>query len=143
MAQVRETIEIQAAPERVWALAGDPGRIGEWLPALTGATLEGDRRTVTTADGGTIEERILERSEEGRYYVYEISRSPLPLASYRSRLAVHGHGGHAHVDWEASFEAESPELQPELTATFSQLYRDGLANLRQQLERSPSQPPAR
>lgn len=135
MGQVRETIEIQASPEQVWALAGDPGRIAEWLPALADATLEGDRRAITTKDGGAIEERILERSEEGRFYVYEISESPLPLRSYHSRLAVHGHGEHAHVDWEATLEAESPDQEPELTATFSQIYREGLTNLREQLER--------
>jgi hypothetical protein len=134
MGQVRETIEISASPEDVWALAGDPGRIGDWVPSLAESRLEDDHRACTTQEGGEIAERILERSDEGRYYVYEITDSPLPLRSYRSRLAVHGHGDHSHVNWEAEFEAESPDLEPDLAGNFSQIYREGLATLRDRLE---------
>lgn len=138
MGRVRETIEIDAAPEDVWALAGDPGRIGEWVPALAGSTVEDDYRACTTQDGGEMLERVLEHSDENRYYVYEIASSPLPLQTYRSRLAVHGHHDHSHVDWEAEFEAQSPELEPELAGNFSQIYRDGLATLRDRLEAAPA-----
>ncbi len=134
MTQVLETIEIHASPEDVWALAGDPGRIGEWVPALTGSSMENDYRACTTADGAEIVERLLEHSEEGHYYVYEITSSPLPLRSYRSQLAVDDHGDHSHVIWEAQFEAESPELEPELARKFSEIYREGLATLRERLE---------
>lgn len=134
MGQVRETIEIDASPEDVWALAGDPGRIGDWVPALAGSTLESEYRSCTTQEGAEIVERVLEHSDEGRYYVYEIAESQLPLRSYRSRLAVHGHGDHSHVNWEAEFEAESPDVEPELAQEFGQIYRDGLASLRERLE---------
>ncbi len=134
MTQVRETIEIHASPEDVWALAGDPGRIGEWVPALAGSTMENGYRACTTRDGAEIVERVLEHSEEEHYYIYEITNSPLPLRSYRSRLAVHGHADHSHVTWEAEFDAESPDLEPELATRFGQIYREGLATLRERLE---------
>lgn len=134
MAQVHETIEIQASPDQVWSVAGDPGRIGDWLPALAGSTVEGDRRTCTTEDGAELEERILEHSNDQHYYTYEITRAPFPVTSYRSRLGVEGHHDHSHVTWEAHFEAESPGQEAELVETFSDIYRQGLENLRANLE---------
>ncbi len=130
MTVVQETIEIPASPDDVWALAGDPGRIGEWVPALAGSRLENEQRACTTQEGAEILERVLEHSDEGRYYTYEITSSPLPLRSYRSRLAVHGHGDHSHVIWDAQLEADSAEQEPELVASFSRIYREGLATLR-------------
>lgn len=60
--------------------------------------------------------------------------SPLPLRSYRSALAVHGHGDHSHVTWEAQFEALEEGQEPELEAMFSGIYREGLASLRERVE---------
>jgi hypothetical protein len=134
MTHVHETIEIHAAPGDIWAVAGDPARIGEWVPALAGATVEGDRRSCTTGDGATIEERILERSDEERYYTYEITAAPFPVSSYRSTVSVHGHGDHSHVSWEAEFEPQSPEAGPELATAFGEIYRQGLESLRERLE---------
>lgn len=134
MAQVLETVEINAPPEEVWAVVGDPGRIGEWVPALADSTLESDYRSCTMQDGAEIVERIVERSDEQRYYVYEITKSPLPLRSYSSQLAVHGHGEHSHVTWEAQFEAESADLEPDLVGAFERIYREGLITLRDHIE---------
>lgn len=136
MAHVEQTVEIQRPVDEVWAVAGDPGRIGEWLPLLSDATLEGDVRVCRTSDGGELRERILDRSEEGRYYVYTIEQSPLPLRSYRSRLSVDGHGDHSHVVWDADFEPASPEQEAELTTMLTQVYAEGLASLRNSLEKS-------
>ncbi len=134
MAQILEGVEIHAPAEEVWALAGDPGRIGEWVPALAGSTVQDDYRACTTQEGAKIVERILDHSDEGHYYVYEIASSPLPLRSYRSWLAVDGHGDHSHVTWGAEFEAESADLEPELAARFSGIYREGLETLRHRVE---------
>jgi len=134
MAQILETVEIHAPAEQVWALVGDPGRIGEWVPALAGSTLHDDYRACATQEGAKIVERILDHSDEEHYYIYEIASSPLPLRLYRSWLLVQGHGDHSHVSWEAEFEAESPDLEPELTAKFSEIYREGLETLRHRVE---------
>jgi mxaD protein len=134
MAQVLETVEINAPPDEVWAIVGDPGRIGEWVPALADSTLEDDYRSCTMQDGAEIVERIVERSDEERYYIYEIASSPLPLKSYRSWLAVQGHGDHSHVVWEAQFQAESADQEPDLVAAFERIYREGLITLRDHIE---------
>lgn len=134
MTTIEKTITINAAPEDVWALAGDPARIGEWVPALAEATLDGDDRTCVTGDGGTVRERILERDDDERFYVYEILEAPMPVSSYRSRLGVHGHGDHSHVVWAAEFEVAETAPPAEVAAAFEQLYADGLESLRAQLE---------
>lgn len=134
MTEVVQTIEIAAAPDGVWAVVGDPGRIGEWVPALAASSAEKNIRQCTTQEGGAIVERILEHSDEKRYYAYEITESPLPLRSYHSLIAVQGHDGHSHVTWEAHFQATSHEHEAELVRTFDTIYREGLATLRSRFE---------
>lgn len=134
MTQVHETIEIHAPADETWAVAAEPARISEWVPALAAATVEGDRRSCATEEGATLEERILERSDEQRYYTYEITEAPFPVSAYRSTLSVHGHGDHSHVSWEAEFEPEDAGAGPELTASFSEIYRQGLESLRARFE---------
>lgn len=130
MAEVHQTIEIHAPADEVWALVGDPTRIGEWVPALASSSSESDTRSCTTTDGAEIVERILDRSDEKRHHIYEITSSPLPLKHYRSMIAVHGHDGHSHILWEAQFEGESPEVEPRLVEAFDRIYSEGLAALR-------------
>jgi Polyketide cyclase / dehydrase and lipid transport len=60
--------------------------------------------------------------------------APLPLRSYRSRLAVEEHDGHAHVDWVAEFEPQRPQDETQLAEAFAATYRSGLESLRGRLE---------
>lgn len=127
---VSETISVHASPDAVWAIVGDPGAIGDWLPALAESSFADGERVCTAGDGAEIRERILAHSDADRSYTYEIVTSPMPLRSYRSTLAVHGHDDHSHVSWEAEFEALEEDQEPELEAMFSGLYREGLLALR-------------
>lgn len=47
---------------------------------------------------------------------------------------MQGRGDHTHVSWEARFEADAPELEPELAEAFGGIYREGLESLRDRLE---------
>jgi len=134
MSELHEAITIDAPAEEVWALAGDPGRIGEWLPFLETSSLEDGQRTCTTRTGDRLVERIVEHSDEQRYYQYEIVESPIPLRSYRSQLTVAGHGDHSHVVWTAEFEPQDPGAAEELETTFRTIYREGLEGLQATVE---------
>jgi len=131
---ISEAITVHGSPEAVWAVAGDPGAIGEWLPALAESSFSDGERVCTTGDGAEIRERIVEHSDAARSYTYEIVTSPMPLRSYRSTLSVDGHDDHSHVTWEATFEALEEGQEEELEVMFSGLYREGLASLRDRVE---------
>ncbi len=134
MTQINETITIDADPDRVWAVAGDVANIADWLPALASSSVDGDQRSCTTVEGADLTERIVERNDAERYYVYEITDSPMPVSSYRSVLSVSGHDGHAHVAWSAEMEPAGDASVDELEQTFKQIYREGLENLRDRVQ---------
>lgn len=134
MEQINETITIDADPDRVWAVAGDVANIADWLPALASSSVDGDQRSCTTVEGADLTERIVERNDAERYYVYEITASPMPVSSYRSVLSVSGHDGHAHVAWSAEMEPAGDASATELEQTFKQIYRNGLENLRDRVQ---------
>ena len=134
MPHIHEEIEIQASPDEIWPVAGNPGRIADWVPALSSSHAEGSARECTMVNGAELKERILEHSDAQRSYSYEIVEAPVPLRSYRSRLSVHGHDGHTHVVWEAEFEPGEPEQEAELIETFKRTYREGLESLRERFE---------
>jgi hypothetical protein len=79
-------------------------------------------------------ERIVERSDAGRFYEYEIVDAPVPLRPYRSRLTVGEHDGYAHVDWVAEFAPQQAEHADRLAEAFAATYRDGLEELRTPIE---------
>jgi uncharacterized protein YndB with AHSA1/START domain len=136
MANVEQTIQIDAPAEKVWRLAGDPGRIADWMPALSTSTVVGDRRSCGLAQGGQIEERILEHSDDERRYRYEIREGPMPLRTYVSSLSVDGQDGSTQVRWVADFEPEDPAQEDEVAQTFQQLYAQGLQALKAKVEGS-------
>ena len=136
MPSVQQDIQIDASPTQVWQVAGDPGRIADWLPALESSSVAGDRRSCTLAEGGDIEEKILEHSDADRRYRYQILDGPLPVSSYESIFAVADHDGHAHVTWTAEFEPEDAGQEQELVETFEEMYSSGLEALKPQVEQA-------
>jgi hypothetical protein len=136
MPHVHETITIDAHADEVWSLAGDLGGISNWHPAVATSEASDGHRHCVLEGGGEIEERILEHSPLGRYYVYEIVDSPMPVSSYHSRFTVREDGDRAAVDWELDFEPADPSQVDEVTAAMSDSYRVALIALREQLEQS-------
>ena len=134
MANVRETVTIAAHPNEVWEIAGDPGRIADWVPAIATSAADGDERSCTLVDGAELVERILGRSDAQRYYDYEIVDAPMPVRFYRSRLSVTERDGIAQVDWTAEFEPQRPADEDRLVEAFAATYRGGLEALRDQVE---------
>lgn len=128
---VRESIVIPATPDAVWAVGGDVGNVADWIPAIERTHMVGDVRHATFAGGGgDAQERVVERDDDARAYVYEYLSGPLALAHYRSRFAVQEHPDGAEVVWSADFAAESPDEEPGLAEAISGIYSSALAELR-------------
>jgi hypothetical protein len=131
---VTETVVIAAGPDAVWEVGGDVANIADWVPAIEKSHLVGDVRHATFAGGGgDAQERIVERDDAARYYVYEYLTGPLPLESYRSRFAVDAHPDGAEVVWSAEFRAGSAEEEAGLAEAIAGIYRAALVQLRERL----------
>ena len=70
---VRRHVRIHRTADEVWARIGDPARIAEWFPGITGATVDGDRRTIVTGTGMPMPEQIVTNDPLQRRFQYRIT----------------------------------------------------------------------
>jgi len=129
MHSITVTSHIKATPEKVWDIIGDPSSISSWHPVISESPVSGSDRLCTLADGAEIHERIESIDQEGRNYVYSITKSPLPLLSYRSTINVEGEGDGAAVTWSADFEPNGAPAE-DVAKLLTGVYQAGLAALR-------------
>lgn len=83
MASLRHERRIAASADAVWNVVRRPEDIVEWFPGITSAVVEGSTRTITTATGLTMPERILTIDDTLRRFAYMIT-APV----YRFHLGV-------------------------------------------------------
>lgn len=134
MANVRTELEIGAAPGTVWDVIGNPDGLSDWHPAIATSVVTDGVRNCTLEGGGDLVEPIIEHSDGGRYYVYEIAQGPFPMSAYRSKIAVEDASGSSRVVWEAHFEPDDAASTDEMVATFDAIYRAGLEVVRERCE---------
>ncbi|MFJ9350399.1 SRPBCC family protein [Streptomyces sp. NPDC101237] len=134
-AAARATLDVRRSADQVWKLIGGFDALPDWLPYITRSRPgEGGRlRTLTTADGEVIVERLQTFDESARTYTYSIERAPFPVKDYRSTLRVVDRGdGGCRVEWSGTFTADGV-TDAEASALFDGIYRDGLAALAETL----------
>jgi uncharacterized protein YndB with AHSA1/START domain len=76
---VRYSSEIARPADEVWAMVGEPERIGDWFPDFASATVEGSTRTIVTKSGMTFDEQLLIVDPILRRLQYRLD---LPIISY-------------------------------------------------------------
>lgn len=86
MATVRHHVVVNVAASTAWTLLGDPARIAEWFPGITGCTIEGTTRTVTLGSGLEMPEELVTVDELQRRFQYSL-RVPM-VRSHLSTLDV-------------------------------------------------------
>jgi uncharacterized protein YndB with AHSA1/START domain len=134
--EVRQSVEVAAPPEQVWAAIGGFCSIAKWHPVV-GQCAESEQngaamRRLTTVDGGVLVEKRVQYSEEGMSYTYVIVDSPLPVSDYVSTLAVMGMGGGSMITWSGEFEAKGAS-DAQAVEAISGIYQAGLEALRERL----------
>jgi hypothetical protein len=129
MPRLHNSIPINATADEVWAVVGDLESTPQWIPGITSAAVDGERRVCRTADGNEIRERIFDYSAEGRTWSYEQSQVPLPIEGSRGTVRVRPNERGAHVEWEAEFEAPD-----EVAAMVDGHYKQTLESLRRRVE---------
>ena len=123
-------MDVAAPPDEVWALVGDPGRIGEWFAPVTACEMDGDRRTVTMGNGAVLVERV--EQDDARAYSYSVLSGIPGLTSHRATLRVVEAPGGSRVLWRqtATSEAEGYDAESRLGGVMTA----GLERLRDVLE---------
>jgi len=131
MATASATIDIPASADQVWQLIGGFNSLPDWLPFIPNSELsEGGRvRTLQTADGGVVIERLQAFDNTARTYSYSIEQAPFPATDYLATIKVEAQGQGARVTWSGRFNAKGVSDE-EVVALFSGIYQGGLEALR-------------
>ncbi len=110
MIQVSNTITIHAAADALWRAIGDFGAALQYLPGVVTCTVEGEGvgalRTLTSADGGAIVERLETLDEAVRQLSYTL-QADTPFRNCLTTMAVRELApNQAELTWSATFEAD-------------------------------------
>jgi hypothetical protein len=131
MLNVSASIDLTAPVERVWAHVS---RFDDasWVKGTKHCSVEGTGvgtiRTITTADGARIREKLLSHDEAQHRFSYAIVEAPMPIQNYVSLVEVHADGAGSRITWSCTFEA--PEGMAEAIRTgLDGLFRATLAEL--------------
>lgn len=142
--RLKETIEINAPADKVWAKIGNYGDMS-WHPAISKTELTGGKaqevgatRVLTTQEGGKINETLTSYDAATMTMKYEITESVLPVRDYGATLKVESAGeGKSVVTWRAMFKRKDPKNpaavgQDDAAAksTIDGIFKAGLANIK-------------
>jgi uncharacterized membrane protein len=114
-------IDINGSADAVWALVGDFGGIGVWMPGIDTCRVEGENRILDTM-GMTITERLVKKDDAGRAITYTIADGA-PVESHEAVITVTPVGDSSHVTWDVE---ATPDAMAELMATIYQQALDAL-----------------
>lgn len=120
---VNESVEINAAPAKVWSLVKDWNGLHKWHPAFSNTEIRsgannkvGAVRTLTMAgDGSKFDEELDGFSDKNRKYSYRIiTDSPLPVVDYSSTIMVKSGKakGTSILVWKGKFKRKVADNPP-------------------------------
>ena len=95
MGQRIAEIDINGSPDAVWAVAGDFGGIGGWMPGMDSCRVEGENRILETM-GMTITEKLVAKDDAARAITYSIVDG-VPIESHEATVTVTASGDGSHV----------------------------------------------
>jgi carbon monoxide dehydrogenase subunit G len=126
------SVDVARPPEEVWALAGDPARIGEWFPPVVAVEMDGDLRRATMGYGAVLVERITRRDDAARSYAYSVVEGIPGLIRHEAVITVDESLDGSRVRW--SQDAESDVEGYDAEARLRKVMQQGLEALRDLLE---------
>jgi mxaD protein len=113
--RLKETIEINAPADKVWAKIGNFADMS-WHPGIAKTALNsgkadevGATRVLTLQSGGNVNEVLINFDSAGMTMKYEITESVLPVRDYGATIKVEAAGeGKSIVTWRAMFKRKDP-----------------------------------
>ncbi len=134
--EVKEQVLVAASPDAAWRAIGDFCGIAAWHPAVAKCELSRQDgttyRTLALNGGGTLIERMLAWDTRHRKYSYGIVDGPLPVARYRSTIAVEKTAKGTIIRWSGVFDAKDASDSAARQA-ISGIYTGGLNTLAERL----------
>ncbi|HLM95287.1 MAG TPA: SRPBCC family protein [Acidimicrobiales bacterium] len=124
MGKARAEIDINQPADAVWAVAGDFGGIGAWMPGIESCDLDGDDRVLKMM-GMEITERLERRDDDARELVYGIVGG-IPVINHTATITVVPEGTQSHVTWDV-------DVDDEMTDMMHQVYQQSLQALKDHL----------
>ena len=130
-ASVDKSIDVKAAPDKVWAMIGPFCSIKDWHPAIGQCTESGGVRTLTTKDGkAQFVEKQTANDMKAMSYTYAIEKSPLPIKDYVSTLKVVPKGSDmSTIEWSSTYTPDAGKEAAAETA-IGGIYQAGLDNVK-------------
>ncbi|MHB8328421.1 MAG: SRPBCC family protein [Acidimicrobiales bacterium] len=122
MGEARAEIEIAASADTVWAVAGDFGGLGEWMPGIESCRVDGDDRILGLM-GMEVTERLERRDEAERVLVYRIVGG-VPVGNHCATITVNPHGEGSRVTWDVEVEPD------DMTGMLQGMYQQALQALK-------------
>ena len=148
--KVEESIVINAAPAKVWAIVGDFNGLNKWVPPVEASTATagntvGSVRTLSITGGEKLNESLEgldAASMTLRYRMREANIKVLPVNNYSSSITVAAEGsGASKVTWRGAFyrgfmnNNPPAELNDDAAiAAVSGLYKASLTKLKTVIE---------
>jgi carbon monoxide dehydrogenase subunit G len=114
-------IDVAKPADQVWAIIGDFGGVGSWMPGIDACRVEGEDRIIETM-GMTITERQVSKDDGARSLTYSIVDGA-PVETHEAVITVVPTGETSHVTW--AVEAK-PDEMADLMATVYQGALDAL-----------------
>ncbi|HLN42254.1 MAG TPA: SRPBCC family protein [Acidimicrobiales bacterium] len=124
MGKARAEIDINQPADAVWAVVGDFGGIGTWMPGIESCELDGDDRVLKMM-GMEITERLERRDDDGRELIYGIVGG-VPVINHKATITVVPEGTRSHVTWDV-------DVDDEMTDMMHQVYQQSLQALKDHL----------
>ncbi len=97
------TIDVEAPPDVAWSVVGDVAAVPRWFTKYVECAIDGDLRTLRSAEGAELVERLLERDDGARTYAYTVIAGP-PLKSHWASFAVTASGAGSTITWHTRAE---------------------------------------
>ena len=119
-------IKIDKPADAVWAVAGDFGGIGDWMPGIESCVVDGDDRILKMM-GMEITERLQKRDDEAKEIVYGIAGGVPGVADHKATITVIPEGADSLVTWDVEVEPD------EMTDMMQGIYQQSLQALKDHL----------
>jgi carbon monoxide dehydrogenase subunit G len=126
VAQGQAAIDIDRSADEVWAVIGDFGGIGDWMPGIDSCRVEGEDRILEMM-GMVLTERLVSKDDSARVLTYSITEGA-PVETHQAVITVTPTGSTSQVAWDVD---STPDEMAEVMAT---IYQQSLEALKKHVE---------